>query len=66
MFCFSSGLKRLITPFLAALLERDATRTWPFEQFFEQVAVITSKLVVDVFCPSLPCPLKIYTDKEDR
>ncbi|XP_025106703.1 serine/threonine-protein kinase TBK1-like isoform X2 [Pomacea canaliculata] len=62
----SVGLKRLITPFLAALLERDATRTWPFEQFFEQVAVITSKLVVDVFCPSLPCPLKIYTDKEDR
>ncbi|KAK7499608.1 hypothetical protein BaRGS_00009260 [Batillaria attramentaria] len=63
----SMGLKRLITPFLAALLEKDQSRTWPFDQFFEQVAnIANNKVVIDVFCPSWLTKLKIYTDKNDK
>lgn len=61
----SLGLKRLLTPFLAALLEKDPSRTWPFDHFFDQVAAVTSKVVVDAFCPSLLLPIKVYADKTD-
>ena len=54
-----------MTPFLAALLEKDQARTWPFEQFFEQVASVTSKVVIDVFCPSMLMSMKVYIDRTD-
>lgn len=61
----SLGLKRLITPFMSALLEKDPARTWPFDQFFEQVAALSSKVVIDVFCPSSLLPMKVYADRKD-
>ena len=54
-----------MTPFLAALLEKDQTRTWPFDQFFEQVAAVASKVVINVFCPSMLLTMKIYANKTD-
>ncbi|XP_076448388.1 serine/threonine-protein kinase TBK1-like isoform X2 [Babylonia areolata] len=61
----SLGLKRLLTPFLAALLEKDPSRTWPFDHFFQQVNAITSKVVVHAFCLSLLLPMKVYADRTD-
>nr|QNL15296.1 serine/threonine-protein kinase TBK1 [Littorina littorea] len=61
----SLGIKRQVTPFLAALLEKDQSRTWPFDQFFEQVANITTKIIIDAFCPSLLLTMKIYADNTD-
>ena len=54
-----------MTSFLAALLERNQARTWPFDQFFEQVASITSKVVIDVFCPSMLMSMKVYANRTD-
>ncbi|KAL8617434.1 hypothetical protein ACOMHN_064037 [Nucella lapillus] len=61
----SVGLKRQLMPFLAALLEKDPSRTWPFDHFFEQVAAVACKVVVDAFCPSLLLPIKVYAEKTD-
>ena len=54
-----------MTTFLAALLEKDQSRTWPFDQFFEQVASVTSKVVIDAFCPSTLLCMKVYADRTD-
>lgn len=43
------GLKLLITPLLAGLMECDVNFMWSFEQFFEEVEAILRKKIVVVF-----------------
>jgi TANK-binding kinase 1 len=43
------GLKLLITPLLAGLMECDINLMWSFEQFFEEVEAILRKKIVVVF-----------------
>ena len=55
-----------MTPFLALLLEKDPHRTLPFDTFFEEVAMITSKVPLDAFCPSMFLPMMVYINATDK
>ncbi|KAL3853388.1 hypothetical protein ACJMK2_016931 [Sinanodonta woodiana] len=62
----SSGLKLLVTPLLAGLLETDPQKVWSFDTFFKEVDDITSKVKINVFCPQTWACLNIYIDTEDK
>ncbi|CAL1534551.1 unnamed protein product [Lymnaea stagnalis] len=61
----SRGLKALITPFLADLLEKDSQKTISFDDYFNKVDDIVSRKAYDVFCPSSFSHLIIYTRVKD-
>lgn len=61
-----SGLRKLVTPLLAGLLEVDPQRMWNFERFFQEVTMILSRKVVHVFLVNKVQPLTIYMDPEHR
>ncbi|KAK7788610.1 hypothetical protein R5R35_005504 [Gryllus longicercus] len=56
----SAGLKKLVTPLLAGLLEVDSQRIWNFEKFFSEVTGILSRKVVHIFHVNRAQCLKIY------
>lgn len=56
----STGLKKLVTPLLAGLLEVDSQRIWTFEKFFSEVTGILSRKVIHVFHINRAQSLKIY------
>ncbi|XP_066142743.1 inhibitor of nuclear factor kappa-B kinase subunit epsilon-like [Euwallacea fornicatus] len=58
----STGLKKIITPLLAGLLESDNNKIWSFEKFFHQVEAVLSRKVVHVFYINSPSLLQIYLD----
>ncbi|KAL5014493.1 hypothetical protein ScPMuIL_008763 [Solemya velum] len=62
----SLGARKLVTPFLAGLLESDADKVWQFEKFFTQAKNITIKTVIHIFCPTSSTCWRIYTNKENR
>ncbi|XP_042862364.1 inhibitor of nuclear factor kappa-B kinase subunit epsilon-like isoform X2 [Penaeus japonicus] len=62
----SLGLRKLVTPLLAGLLEVDPQRMWNFERFFQEVTMILSKKVVHVFFVNKVQPLTVYMDPEHR
>ncbi|MPC44163.1 Inhibitor of nuclear factor kappa-B kinase subunit epsilon [Portunus trituberculatus] len=62
----SLGLRKLVTPLLAGLLEVDPQRMWNFERFFQEVTMILSRKVVHVFLVNKVQPLTIYMDPEHR
>lgn len=43
----SAGLKKIVTPLLAGLLEADQKRIWSFDTFFNQVTNILSRKVIN-------------------
>lgn len=45
----SFGLKKIITPLLAGLLEADHRKIWTFERFFKEVEVVLSRKALHVF-----------------
>lgn len=45
----SYGLKKIITPLLAGLLEADHRKIWTFERFFKEVEVVLSRKAVHIF-----------------
>ncbi|XP_071084205.1 serine/threonine-protein kinase TBK1-like [Haliotis cracherodii] len=61
----TNGLKLLMTPVLAALLERNPERTMLFEKFFHESATISSKLSTDIFCPALCASIRVFLDRSD-
>ncbi|XP_052285627.1 serine/threonine-protein kinase TBK1-like isoform X1 [Dreissena polymorpha] len=62
----SAGLKLLITPVFARLLESNPKYTWNFDDFFDHVANIIKKRVIHVFCPHTWTCLKVYIDAENN
>lgn len=64
--CIFSGLKTLVTPLLAGLLEMDERRKWSFEQMFYEVDVITRKSVVYVFSATTWMSIRIYIDGDQK
>ena len=60
------GLKRLVTPLLAALLETDSKKVGTFDQFFSRVENITQRVHINVFCPQTWSNLRIYANKQDK
>lgn len=45
----SYGLKKIITPLLAGLLEADHRKIWTFEKFFKEVEVVLSRKALHIF-----------------
>lgn len=46
LFNFCSGLKHLITPVLANVMENDFSKMWSFEKFFREIRDICSMKVL--------------------
>ncbi|XP_073953525.1 I-kappaB kinase epsilon [Choristoneura fumiferana] len=62
----SVGLRKLVTPLLAGLLEVDPHRIWTFERFFSEVQAATSTIAVHVFHVNKACSIKVFLKPEDR
>lgn len=45
----SYGLKKIITPLLAGLLEADHRKIWSFDRFFKEVEVVLSRRAIHIF-----------------
>nr|XP_023014530.1 serine/threonine-protein kinase TBK1-like [Leptinotarsa decemlineata] len=56
----SFGLKKIITPLLAGLLEADHRKIWSFERFFKEVEVVLSRKVVNIFHVTKAQLIKVY------
>jgi len=56
----SVGLKRLITPLLAGLLEANTDRIWSFDRFFLEVQEILSRKIMHVFHLNRAQSIRIY------
>lgn len=61
----SNGLKQLVTPLLAGLLEESQTRMWSFDRFFKEVTNILSKKVLHVFYMNKSSSIEVYMNEDD-
>ncbi|XP_065168004.1 serine/threonine-protein kinase TBK1 isoform X2 [Atheta coriaria] len=61
----SAGLKELVTPLLAGLLEADQNRIWSFEKFFDSVMNILSRRIINVFHVNRAVGINIYIDPDE-
>lgn len=61
----SLGLKQLVTPLLAGLLEDTQLRMWSFDRFFVEVQNILSKKVLHVFYMNRSASIEIYMGMDD-
>ena len=62
----SLGVRNLVTPLLAGLLEVDPTRMWNFDRFFKEVTMILNKTAVYIFFVNKVQPLVIYMDPSHK
>lgn len=62
----SLGLKCLIVPMLANMMESDKRKRWAFEQFFREVFKIKDMLTLKLYDCSVGSNLKVYVEKNDR
>lgn len=56
----SDGLKKIITPLLAGLLEADHRKIWSFERFFKEVDVVLSRTAINIFHVNKARLIKVY------
>nr|CAD7397524.1 unnamed protein product [Timema poppensis] len=61
----SAGLKKLVTPLLAGLLEVDSQRIWSFDRFFSEVTSTLSCKIVHVFHINKAHSIRIYLHPEE-
>ncbi|XP_053391289.1 serine/threonine-protein kinase TBK1-like, partial [Mercenaria mercenaria] len=62
----SDGLKLLITPIFARLLESDPAKVWNFDACFREIDSIIKKKVINVFSPHTWNSLKVYIKSENN
>ncbi|XP_060571477.1 serine/threonine-protein kinase TBK1-like isoform X2 [Ruditapes philippinarum] len=62
----SDGLKLLITPIFARLLESDPSKVWNFDACFREIDSIVKKKVIHVFSPHTWNSLKVYIKSENN
>ncbi|XP_026743775.1 serine/threonine-protein kinase TBK1 [Trichoplusia ni] len=62
----SVGLRKLVTPLLAGLLEVDPHRIWTFERFFSEVQVTTSTTAVHVFHVNKAASIKVFLKPDEK
>lgn len=62
----SAGLKTLVTPLLAGLLEEDRSKTWSFDTFFQQVTLVLRKKVFHVFFINRTDSIEIFLEPENQ
>ncbi|XP_062547300.1 serine/threonine-protein kinase TBK1 [Armigeres subalbatus] len=60
-----AGLKFLVTPLLAGLLEENQKRMWSFDRFFYEVQHILNKKVLHVFYTNQATSIEVYMDPEE-
>lgn len=58
----SMGLKKIITPLLAGLLEADPKRMWSFDRFFKEVDAVLSRKAINIFHVNRSVLIKVYID----
>jgi TANK-binding kinase 1 len=61
----SAGLKLLVTPLLAGLLEENQKRMWSFERFFWEVTNILNKKVLHLFYMNRGSSIEIFMDPDE-
>lgn len=61
----STGLKQLVVPLLAGLLEENQQRMWSFDRFFKEVTNILSKKVLHVFYMSRASSIEVYMNDDE-
>ncbi|XP_063932799.1 serine/threonine-protein kinase TBK1-like [Zophobas morio] len=61
----SPGLKKIITPLLAGLLEADTKKIWTFEKFFTEVTDMLSRKIVNIFHVNKAQLIKVYIHPDE-
>lgn len=61
----SAGLKLLVVPLLAGLLEENQKRMWSFERFFWEVTNVLNKKVIHVFYMNRAASVEIFMDPDE-
>lgn len=61
----SVGLKKIITPLLAGLLEADAKRIWTFDRFFSEVSAVLLREPVNIFHVNKAQLIKVYIHPDE-
>lgn len=61
----SLGLRRIVTPLLAGLLEVDAKKVWSFDRFFKEVRHVLARKLVHVFYVNRASAIKVYVPPSD-
>ncbi|XP_028982689.1 inhibitor of nuclear factor kappa-B kinase subunit epsilon [Diachasma alloeum] len=62
----SCGIKKIVTPLLAGLLEVDRQRIWSFDRFFSQVTDILSRKAFHLFNMHTMQSIVIYLQPDDK
>ncbi|KAH8334303.1 hypothetical protein KR059_008605 [Drosophila kikkawai] len=62
----SQGLKTLVTPLLAGLLEENREKTWSFDRFFQEVTVILRKRVIHVFYTNRTSSVEVFLEPDEQ
>ncbi|KAL0869480.1 hypothetical protein ABMA27_005765 [Loxostege sticticalis] len=62
----SVGLRKLVTPLLAGLLEVDPHRIWTFDRFFSEVQTATSTTAVHVFHVNKAASIKVFLKPDEK
>ncbi|XP_039759285.1 inhibitor of nuclear factor kappa-B kinase subunit epsilon [Pararge aegeria] len=62
----SIGLRKIVTPLLAGLLEVDPHRIWTFERFFSEVQTVTSTTQVHIFHVNKAASIKVFLKPEEK
>ncbi|XP_034938908.1 inhibitor of nuclear factor kappa-B kinase subunit epsilon [Chelonus insularis] len=62
----SYGLKKIVTPLLAGLLEVDRQRIWSFDRFFNQVRDILCRRAIHIFNFHTMQSLNIYLHPDEK
>ncbi|XP_044747149.1 inhibitor of nuclear factor kappa-B kinase subunit epsilon [Coccinella septempunctata] len=61
----SAGLKKIVTPLLAGLLELDTNKIWTFDRFFKEVTNALSRKAVNIFHVNKAQMLKVYIHPDE-
>ncbi|XP_060659911.1 serine/threonine-protein kinase TBK1 [Drosophila nasuta] len=62
----SQGLKTLVTPLLAGLLEENRDKTWSFDRFFQEVTLILRKRVIHVFFTNRTTSVEVFLEPDEQ
>lgn len=62
----SAGLKKIVTPLLAGLLEVDPQRIWSFERFFSEVTDTLCRRPVHIFNVHRASLIKVFLHPEEK
>lgn len=62
----SAGLKKIVTPLLAGLLEANPAKVWKFERFFDEVMNVLSCKVINIFDVKHVTKIKVYIHPEEK